>query len=43
MASFTLTPVEKGILRCRHTGAFTPEEVQTLASFLRRLLGQAAD
>ena len=33
MATFTLTPVEKGILRCKHTGAFTPEEVQSLAHF----------
>lgn len=32
--SFTVTPVEKGILRCRHTGAFTPQDIQTLASFL---------
>ena len=34
MSSFTLTPVEKGIMRCQHTGAFTPEEVRTLANFL---------
>ena len=33
MISFTLTPVEKGILRCRHTGAFTPEDVRALADF----------
>ena len=33
MASFMLTPVEKGIMRCQHTGAFTPEEVRTLAHF----------
>jgi hypothetical protein len=32
--SFTITPVEKGIMRCRHTGPFTPEEIQALASFL---------
>ena len=38
MASFTLTPVEKGILRCRHTGAFSPEEIQTLTRFLRDYL-----
>jgi len=40
MASFNLTPVEKGIMRCRHTGAFTPEEVQTLAVFLRDYAGK---
>jgi hypothetical protein len=34
MASFTLTPVEKGIMRCRHTGPMSPEDVQTLAAFL---------
>ena len=40
MASFTLTPVEKGIMRCRHTGAFCPEEIQTLTSFLRDYHGK---
>jgi hypothetical protein len=40
MASFTLTPVEKGILRCRHMGPFTPEEVQSLAVFLREYSGK---
>ncbi|MCX6028100.1 MAG: hypothetical protein NT169_02210 [Chloroflexi bacterium] len=34
MASFTLTPVEKGIMRCQHTGAFAHEEIRALASFL---------
>lgn len=34
MASFTLTPVEKGIMRCRHTGSLSHEEVQALAAFL---------
>ena len=33
MASFTLTPVEKGIMRCRHTAPFTHEDVRALASF----------
>ena len=32
--SFTITPVEKGILRCRHTGEFTPVEIQSLATFI---------
>jgi hypothetical protein len=40
MASFTLTPVEKGILRCRHTGAFTPADIQSLAEFLREYSGK---
>jgi len=40
MAPFTLTPVEKGIMRCRHAGSFTPEEVQTLATFLRDYRGK---
>ena len=34
MTPFTITPVEKGILRCRHTGEFTPEDVQSLAAFM---------
>ncbi len=33
MSSFTLTPVEKGIMRCRHTGEFTKEEIRALAAF----------
>jgi cytochrome P450 len=40
MASFTLTPVEKGILRCRHSGAFTPEDIQSLAGFMREYSGK---
>jgi len=40
MASFTLTPVEKGILRCRHSGPFTPEDIQSLAGFLREYSGK---
>ena len=40
MASFTLTPVEKGILRCRHSGAFTPADIQSLAGFLREYSGK---
>ncbi len=40
MASFTLTPVEKGILRCRHTGRFTPGDIQALAVFLRDYSGK---
>jgi hypothetical protein len=33
MTSFQLTPVEKGIMRCRHTGPFTSEDVRSLADF----------
>jgi len=31
--SFMLVPVEKGILRCRHTGPFSHEDVRSLATF----------
>jgi uncharacterized protein (DUF3820 family) len=31
--SFMLLPVEKGIMRCRHTGPFSHEDVQALATF----------
>jgi hypothetical protein len=40
MTSFTLTPVEKGILRCRHSGPFTPADIQSLAGFLREYSGK---
>jgi hypothetical protein len=40
MASFTLTPVEKGILRCQHTGPMTHEDVRSLASFLHDYRGK---
>jgi hypothetical protein len=32
--SFTVTPVERGIVRCQHTGEFTPQQIQSLATFL---------
>ncbi len=38
--AFTITPVEKGIMRCRHAGSFTHEEVQALASFLNEYRGK---
>ncbi len=38
--SFTITPVEKGIMRCKHTGQFSPEDVRTLASFLEDYRGK---
>jgi hypothetical protein len=31
--SFMLLPVEKGIMRCRHSGPFSHEDVRTLATF----------
>lgn len=34
MASFTLTPVEKGIMRCQHTGPMSGDDVKALAAFL---------
>jgi hypothetical protein len=40
MASFIVTPVEKGILRCQHTGSFSPEDVKSLASFLHDYRGK---
>jgi hypothetical protein len=40
MASFELIPVEKGILRCRHTGSFTSDEVQSLAEFFHDYHGK---
>ena len=33
-SSFTITPVERGILRCQHTGKFTPNDIQSLATFM---------
>jgi hypothetical protein len=39
VASFTLSPVESGIIRCRHTGEFTPEDVRALARFLEDYSG----
>jgi hypothetical protein len=32
--SFEITPVEKGILRCQHTGEFSPSDIQSLAAFM---------
>jgi hypothetical protein len=40
VASFGITPVEKGIMRCRHTGSFTHEEIQALASFFNDYRGK---
>lgn len=38
--SFSLSPVEKGILRCKHTGPFSHEDIQTLASFFHDYHGK---
>lgn len=40
MTAFTITPVEKGIMRCRHTGPMEPEDVRTLAGFLHDYSGK---
>ncbi len=40
MATFTLTPVEKGIMRCSPNGIFSAADVQTLATFLRDYRGK---
>lgn len=40
MASFTITPVEKDIFRCRHTGVLTPEDVRSLADFMYNYHGK---
>jgi hypothetical protein len=40
MTSFTITPVEKGIMRCQHTGAFSHEDVRALASFFYEYRGK---
>jgi len=37
---FTLSPVEKGIMRCQHSGGFTPEDVRSLADFLYNYHGK---
>lgn len=39
-AAFTITPVEKNVLRCRHTAPLTPEDVRTLASFFHDYRGK---
>ncbi len=38
--AFTITPVERGIMRCRHTGEFTHETVQSLADFFHSYGGK---
>ena len=38
--SFLVTPVERGIVRCQHTGEFTPNDIQSLATFLHDYRGK---
>ena len=38
-ASFTITPVEKGVMRCRHTAASKPSDIPFLASFMNDCRG----
>lgn len=40
MVSFNITPVEKGIFRCQHTGPLSHEDVRALASFLHDYRGK---
>jgi uncharacterized protein (DUF3820 family) len=40
MTSFVLTPVEKGVMRCRHTAPLTPDDVKTMARFLSDYRGR---
>jgi hypothetical protein len=38
--SFIITPLEKNIMRCRHTAPFQPWDVQVLANFLNNYRGK---
>ena len=40
MASYSITPVEKGIFRCQHTAPLSHEEVRAFASFLHDYRGK---
>ena len=40
MAGFTLILVEKGILHCKHTAPFSPEDVRVLAKFFEDYHGK---
>jgi hypothetical protein len=39
-SAFTITPVEKGIMRCRHTAPMSHEDTQALAAFLYDYAGK---
>lgn len=38
--AFTITPVEAGIMRCRHTADFSSEDVRALARFMEDYHGK---
>lgn len=38
--SFIITPVEKGSVRCKHTGPLSSEDVRSLAAFLHDYRGK---
>lgn len=40
MSAFVITPVEKGIFRCRHSAPLTHEDVRALAGFLHDYRGK---
>ena len=40
MASFSLSPVERGVMRCKHIGSFSPEDVRSLAQFFEDYRGK---
>lgn len=40
MSAFTLNPAGKGIMRCTHTGPFSPEDVRSLEKFLEDYNGK---
>ncbi len=40
MASFLITPVEKGIFRCQHKAPMSHEDVRALATFLHDYRGK---
>ena len=40
MTAFTITPIEKGIMRCQHPAAMAHEDVRTLAAFLHDYRGK---
>ncbi len=40
MPAFILTPAGNGVMRCRHSAPFTPEDVQSLAKFLEDYKGK---
>jgi hypothetical protein len=39
-SAFIITPVEKNILRCRHTAPLTPDDARSLATFFHDYRGK---